>query len=157
MNKTSASKQVFTIGSASQALPLIRVIVRDIVESSIDIAETRQRLDYLTDGRTNQEATDEYARELESIQQVTDLQSEQVDRWIGELSELDVKSHGVEDGFVDFPAVRDGREVCLCWQLGEPHVAHWHEQHEACQLRKEVDLTMIRQSGDRNSELVSRN
>ena len=27
---------------------------------------------------------------------------------------------------VDFPARLEGREVYLCWQLGEPEVLHWH-------------------------------
>ena len=31
-----------------------------------------------------------------------------------------------ESGLVDFPARRDGREVFLCWRLGEDRVAHWH-------------------------------
>lgn len=32
-----------------------------------------------------------------------------------------------ERGLVDFPARRGGRDVFLCWQLGEDAVAHWHE------------------------------
>lgn len=36
----------------------------------------------------------------------------------------------IERGLVDFPAVRDGRPVLLCWQLGEPAVDHWHEVSE---------------------------
>ena len=32
-----------------------------------------------------------------------------------------------DSGLVDFPAEREGRIVQLCWRLGEPRVAHWHE------------------------------
>jgi hypothetical protein len=32
-----------------------------------------------------------------------------------------------QTGLVDFPGVRDGRPVFLCWQLGEHAVEHWHE------------------------------
>lgn len=32
-----------------------------------------------------------------------------------------------ESGLVDFPALREGREVYLCWRLGEDAVAHWHD------------------------------
>lgn len=32
-----------------------------------------------------------------------------------------------ESGLVDFPSRREGREVFLCWRLGEPAVAHWHD------------------------------
>ncbi|MSQ40339.1 MAG: DUF2203 family protein [Dehalococcoidia bacterium] len=30
-------------------------------------------------------------------------------------------------GLVDFPTLRDGREVHLCWVLGEDEIRHWHE------------------------------
>ena len=32
-----------------------------------------------------------------------------------------------ETGLVDFPGVREGRPIFLCWQLGEDAVEHWHE------------------------------
>ena len=32
-----------------------------------------------------------------------------------------------ETGLVDFPAESEGREIFLCWRLGEDEVAHWHE------------------------------
>ncbi len=32
-----------------------------------------------------------------------------------------------ESGLVDFPAHREGREVYLCWRLGEDRVEWWHE------------------------------
>jgi len=30
-------------------------------------------------------------------------------------------------GLLDFPALREGREVYLCWQYGESDIAYWHE------------------------------
>jgi hypothetical protein len=43
------------------------------------------------------------------------------------LEELDVLVRDVERGIVDFPTLMDGREVYLCWHVGEPEIAHWHE------------------------------
>ena len=31
-----------------------------------------------------------------------------------------------DTGLVDFPSVREGEDVLLCWQLGEDEVAFWH-------------------------------
>ena len=42
------------------------------------------------------------------------------------LEELDLLVRDLEAGLIDFPALRDGREVYLCWQIDEREVAHWH-------------------------------
>ena len=39
----------------------------------------------------------------------------------------------LDRGLVDFPSIRDGREVHLCWVAGEPEVRHWHEGR--CRVR----------------------
>ena len=33
----------------------------------------------------------------------------------------------LDTGLVDFPTLWEGREVYLCWKVGEPEVGHWHE------------------------------
>lgn len=33
----------------------------------------------------------------------------------------------LDSGLVDFPTIWEGREVFLCWKLGESEVRHWHE------------------------------
>lgn len=43
-----------------------------------------------------------------------------------QLAGLDVIVRDLDRGLVDFPALRDGHEVYLCWTVGEPSVAHWH-------------------------------
>jgi hypothetical protein len=42
------------------------------------------------------------------------------------LDAIGVLVKDVDAGLVDFPSVRDGREVFLCWQLGEEELAWWH-------------------------------
>ena len=41
-----------------------------------------------------------------------------------------------ETGLVDFPGEVDGRRIFLCWRLGEPSVAHYHEEHAGFSGRK---------------------
>ncbi len=43
-----------------------------------------------------------------------------------QLNSIDVVVRDLASGLVDFPAVRDGEEVYLCWTTDEPSVAHWH-------------------------------
>ena len=51
----------------------------------------------------------------------------QIAQLVGAVSELGILVKDLDTGLVDFPALRDGREVYLCWKLGEPHIAWWHE------------------------------
>lgn len=42
------------------------------------------------------------------------------------LEALEVVVRDLESGLIDFPALRDGREVYLCWHVDEAAVGHWH-------------------------------
>ena len=43
------------------------------------------------------------------------------------VHELGVEVKDLDMGLVDFPSLREGREVYLCWKVDEPTVAFWHE------------------------------
>jgi hypothetical protein len=42
-------------------------------------------------------------------------------------------------GLLDFPARRDGREVLLCWKVGERSLEFWHEMDDGYSGRQRVD------------------
>ena len=46
----------------------------------------------------------------------------------------------LDTGLIDFPALRSGEEILLCWRLGEDEVAHWHGLEEGFAGRKPLDL-----------------
>jgi hypothetical protein len=43
------------------------------------------------------------------------------------LQEAEVVLRDLERGLVDFPAIRDDREVYLCWLEGEEEIGYWHD------------------------------
>ena len=43
------------------------------------------------------------------------------------FQEAEIVLRDLDRGLVDFPSLRDGREVYLCWLEGEPEIAHWHD------------------------------
>ena len=49
----------------------------------------------------------------------------------GELEALGVQLKDYERGLIDFPSLRDGRVVLLCWQLGEGDQIEWWHDVEA--------------------------
>jgi hypothetical protein len=56
-----------------------------------------------------------------------------------ELRELEVVLRDLDRGLVDFPALRDGREVYLCWQEGEDAIGFWHEPDAGFAGRRPLD------------------
>jgi hypothetical protein len=54
-----------------------------------------------------------------------------------ELFELGIQPKDYARGLIDFPSLKDGRVVLLCWQLGEPErIEWWHEEKEGFANRK---------------------
>jgi hypothetical protein len=56
-----------------------------------------------------------------------------------ELRELEVVLRDLDRGLLDFPSLRDGREVYLCWQEGEVAIGFWHEPDAGFGGRRPLD------------------
>jgi hypothetical protein len=46
-------------------------------------------------------------------------------------------------GLIDFPALFNGQEVCLCWKLGESGIQFWHGVQEGFRGRKVIDQEFL--------------
>src|SRR4051812_27845252 len=118
-------KKYFTAEEANKALPLVKAIVGDIVRQFRAVSELKQRLSaVLTEHR--RPSSDPYSEELAQSQAELEAEESKLEAYIDELTRLGVELKG-PDGLCDFYNIMDGREVYLCWRLGEPEVMHWHE------------------------------
>jgi hypothetical protein len=52
---------------------------------------------------------------------------EKFDALVHLIQDTGVLIKDINIGLLDFPALKDGREVYLCWQYGEGDIAFWHE------------------------------
>ena len=55
-----------------------------------------------------------------------------------------IQEHGclikdLDTGLLDFPTLYEGREVYLCWRLGEQRIEYWHDIEEGFRGRKPID------------------
>lgn len=64
---------------------------------------------------------------------------ENLKRGITRLAEWGIELKDLSIGLIDFPALREGRDVYLCWQLGEPEVGYWHEIEAGFAGRQPLD------------------
>jgi len=121
-------KKLFTPAEANRSLVLVRRIVADIVRSYRklrELHENYQRLDQQGEIFEAEEVRHEY---VVNTDQLSDLREE--------LEGVGCEFKDFEMGLVDFPSIRDGREVYLCWKLGEEQVSHWHEVNTGFAGRK---------------------
>jgi hypothetical protein len=58
---------------------------------------------------------------------------------VAEFAERDIVLRDLDRGLIDFPAVREGREVYLCWIDGEDEIAFWHDLDAGYAGRQPLD------------------
>lgn len=115
--------RLFSHEEASALLPVLRPMLRFIQEQKRELDEVRVRLEPYTEAmRTNGHASQ--AAELEvKLRKLVDSLRESV----AEIQNMGVEVKDLDMGLVDFPALRDGRVVYLCWMVDEPQIDFWHD------------------------------
>jgi hypothetical protein len=124
--KPVPKKKYFTVAEANSTLPLARAIVGDIAALARDLRERHERLSRLKSNDRGKLAP-EYQEELQQVTDEFDRDQERMREYVRELTELGIELKDFDTGLVDFPCRLEGRDVYLCWRLGEPEVGHWHE------------------------------
>ena len=113
--------KIFTIQEANALLPNVRTIVTKIQRAHRKLARFRD------DAKKAAEAAEQggggVANGVAYAAALTELTLQ-----ISELEALGVQLKDFERGLIDFPSLREGRVVLLCWQLGEgDELEWWHD------------------------------
>lgn len=56
-----------------------------------------------------------------------------------QFSSRGVQVKDFERGLVDFPAIRNGKEILLCWEKGEADIEFWHDLESGFPGREPLD------------------
>ncbi|MDB5326994.1 MAG: hypothetical protein JWM57_2563 [Phycisphaerales bacterium] len=120
-------KKYFTIAEANRALPLVRRIVEDLVRTHEDASTLHNQLEH----RLPVKQRDEIQNALErAVDRLGDL--------IDELKSIGCDLKDYRTGLIDFVGRHDGRDIFLCWKLGEASIEYWHEIHTGFSGRQPV-------------------
>ena len=59
-----------------------------------------------------------------------------IEEGIEEILDQGIIVRDVPRGLVDFPSLRDGRDIYLCWTGGEERIKYWHETDQGFSHRQ---------------------
>ena len=104
--------ELFTPRKANRTIGRIEELLTQVINLSSKAAEA--------------EGT-ERARLIEASKQVLE-----------EIEHIGCQVKSLENGLIDFPAVKNGKHVLLCWKLGDRKVAYWHTMESGFAGRKPI-------------------
>jgi hypothetical protein len=101
----------FTPAEAKKTLPLVKKIVKDILDTSREMRMIAEEIG----GKVEKDPR---------IQKMAD----DIENFMLELEEIGCffKDWNFQIGLVDFPAMIDGKEVYLCWRSDEDDIMYYH-------------------------------
>ena len=119
------STQLFTLEEATALLPWLRERLTALTPLYQQLMALQGQLEALVrSARTNGGSSleDELAHHRRTAQRLT----RQVEEGVQVITRRGILVRDIVRGLVDFPTMRHGREVYLCWTLAEDRIEYWH-------------------------------
>ena len=133
------AERYFTPSEANELLAEVRPLAESLVEHRDGMRLAAERRARLT-ARIAGNGGDLDPQEPGELDEQFERESQAVARAVEGLQRLGLLVKDLDRGLVDFPALRHGEEVLLCWQVGEPAIAYWHGVDEGFAGRKPLPL-----------------
>ncbi|TME65967.1 MAG: DUF2203 family protein, partial [Chloroflexi bacterium] len=110
---------------AEALLPQISVVLREIQVKYESVLQTQEELDALR----MQAAGNGYHLQdrIVNLQRELSQQAQTLRKLLDELTGFGCVLKDPERGLIDFLSLRSGREIYLCWYLGEERINFWHD------------------------------
>ena len=116
--------KVFTVTEANEMLPLIRPKLERLKQLYKCIAALRGQ------AKSAAAATESGGGGMIGGTIYVNALDEMA-KMMSELGDSGIQLKDIDRGLIDFPCLRDGRVVLLCWQLGEEEAIEWWHETEA--------------------------
>jgi hypothetical protein len=128
----------FTLEQANAVLVEVRPLAERMVAHRREVATLLRRRAGLTSTIAGN-GGDLDPGELARVEAEIAEEAKGVARCVNQIHGLGAQVKDADEGLVDFPALRDGEEVLLCWKLGEDEIGFWHGLEDGFAGRRPVD------------------
>jgi hypothetical protein len=123
--------RLWTLAEANAVLPEVRQLVRQMLAARAEVVELQpqlwpavERAIYNGGSKSLSQAT----RQIVIIQNILQV-----------FDSMGIQVKDLNTGLLDFPAVKDGRTVLLCWLYDEPSIQFWHDIDTGFGGRQRID------------------
>jgi hypothetical protein len=130
---TLSDERLFSLAEAESLLPTLRSLLGEIGEAWDHVRKLNPEVQKARDASAFDGFTKAGVEYVESVSQLMFL--------IHQIKNLGVLLKDAEKGLCDFPYLRQGKVVYLCWQLGEENIGFWHDIEAGFAGREPLDET----------------
>ena len=109
----------FTLQEAQATLTEIKPLIEEILTIRQHLLDTREAVWPVIQkaaGNGGSRAASKLAMEFERVNML-----------VHQIQDMGILLKDLNIGLLDFPHLKDGREVYLCWKYGEEDIAFWHD------------------------------
>ena len=128
----------FSLEEANRLLPRLGAILERLIAVRREMGEKQHRMEELRAHVRGNGATAE-GRAFAMLKEELEAMALELRQGIEEIQEFGCLIKDLDIGLIDFPALRRGQEVLLCWKLGEERIAFWHGAEEGFSRRKPLE------------------
>jgi hypothetical protein len=125
MSTSEAEGRFYTVEEANATLDRLREALPRIRKARREILRSGERIQARAGADGGGEEGAAYMEAMSTLR-----------REVERLAEEDIILRDADAGLVDFPSIREGRVVQLCWRFDEDSVSHWHEVDAGFGARK---------------------
>jgi hypothetical protein len=131
MQGKNTMPRLFTLEMATVTLEFIRPLMEGVVEISRKIIASQPEIWPAIEKSVGNGGNPTLSRLSRDFDHLDDL--------LHQVQATGVLIKDISIGLLDFPALREEREVYLCWKAGEDEIGFWHEIDEGFSGRQPIE------------------
>jgi hypothetical protein len=116
---TDPQPRLFTIQEANELLPILRPLMREALEIRQKILALQAEVWPVIEKALGNGGSLVASRAVQEFERLNLI--------VHQIQDLGAIIKDINSGLLDFPALREGREIYLCWKYGEDQIEFWHD------------------------------
>lgn len=119
------AERMFNLDDANALVPWLEERFANMAPVRAGLVERQEHLlGLLRRRRSNGHSSSE--EEIAAVENEVSRITQQLQEAVAEITNAGILVRDIGRGLVDFPSIREGGTVYLCWQRGEPAIEWWH-------------------------------